>query len=85
MEIPYRHLKEQPSYSHIQEFTKVLEEGGLLFMRYLRTALFMKRLTRPESSGASFHKAQRNRDQGVKSSPGSLMADFRKGCLLSQL
>ncbi|KRY62858.1 hypothetical protein T4A_12132, partial [Trichinella pseudospiralis] len=24
-------------------------------------------------------------EKGVKSSPGSLMADFRKGCLLSQL
>jgi hypothetical protein len=29
MEIPYRYLKEKPSYSHMEEFTMTQEEGRL--------------------------------------------------------
>jgi hypothetical protein len=50
--------------------------------------LFMKKSTRAEPHGASSPKAQRNSincDYAEKSSPGSLMADFRKGHVLSQL
>ena len=60
MEIPYRYLKEQPSYSHIQNLPRPRKKEGCGLRRNYSIALFMKRLARAEPPGASFHKAQRN-------------------------
>jgi hypothetical protein len=44
MEIPYRYLKEQPSYSHMQEFTMAYEKGGLWFNKELQYCIIHKKV-----------------------------------------
>jgi hypothetical protein len=44
MEIPYRYLKEQPGYSHMQEFTMALEKGGLRFKEELQFCIIHEKV-----------------------------------------
>jgi hypothetical protein len=46
MEIPYRHVKEQPSYSHMQEFTMAYKEGGLWFKEELQYCIIHEKASK---------------------------------------
>ena len=54
MEIPYRHVKEQPSYSHMQEFTMAYKEGGLWFKEELEYCIIHEKVSKMELSWYMF-------------------------------